>query len=144
MDNIKEKIEDNIINWITINAGGRLVVFKPENSNNDLIVEKRGDYKKMTVALNIYGKRAIDDGDFDKENFKPESNFYLIFVHFDIVKQDIEENILIVPSMDFKKIMNEEKFSQDLLGLRQLVPSSSKFLVNKKNISNFLLEKFGK
>jgi len=122
-DNIKEKIEDKIIDLINAGAGGRLVIFKPEKSDKDLVVEKRGDYKAKPISLKIY-----DKADFP-QNEKPvqDGNFYLVFAHFDIIKQNIEDSIFIVPSLKFT-------------GLDDI----SKFLVNKKDIGKFLMEALDK
>jgi len=125
-DKIQEEIEDKIIDLITLGGGSRLVVFKPENSDKDLMVEKRGDYKKKKISLNIYNGEFSDAGDFKKIIsqlvVRPEENFYLVFVRFNIVKQDIEDNFWIVPSLSFK----EDDFSE--------------FLTNKNNFVGFLID----
>ena len=41
-ENIQEEIENKIIDLVAFDAGGRLVIFKPENSDKDLVVEKKG------------------------------------------------------------------------------------------------------
>jgi hypothetical protein len=115
-DNIQEKIEDKIIDLIISGAGSRLVVFKPENSDKDLIVEKRGDYKKSAISLNVYNSEPAS------QPVNPEDNFYLLFVHFDIVKQDIDDSFWVVPSQS----LGENDFS--------------KFLTNKHNFVDFLIE----
>jgi len=128
-DNIKEKIEDKVIDLIVSGALSRLVVFKPENLTKDLIVEKRGDYKKRVIALDIRGVESFDKGIIEKEisqleienNFKAEENFYLVFVHFDAVKQEISDNFLIIPSVDLQK---------------------EKVLISKQDFVRFLIESF--
>ncbi|MEK7658377.1 MAG: hypothetical protein AAB352_00745 [Patescibacteria group bacterium] len=139
-ENIQEKIENKIIDLIALGAGGRLIVFKPQNSfgrssqplayergptgeptgeaDKDLVVEKKGDYKKKPIFLKIYDKKLFDKVLADKDKDK---NFYLIFARFDIVKQDIEDEIFIVSSVDSKKI-----------------------IMSKKDFVRFLLEKFEK
>jgi hypothetical protein len=122
-DNIQEKIEDKIIDLIALGARGRLIVFKPENSDIDLVVEKRGDYKKKVIFLNIRKKELVAE-----KNFTLDENFYFVFVDFDIVKQDISENIFFVPSLELQKITDEKDLSR--------------FLINKKDFVRFLIEKF--
>jgi hypothetical protein len=123
-DNIKDKIEDKIIDLIALGSSGRLVVFKPEKINKDLIVEKRGDYKKKAVSLNIYEKEFSDS--FGKE-INPDEDFYLLFVNFDIVKQDINDNFLVVSSLEYEGAIKNGDFS--------------KFVTNKKSFVSFLIEK---
>jgi hypothetical protein len=135
-DNIKEEIEDKIIDLITLGASGRLIVFKPENSDKDLIVEKRGDYKKSVISLNIYGKESLGSQGFQEEihkladdkNLKADENFYLVFVYFDIVKQKINDDFLVIPSSDLQELKKETDFS--------------KFSINKKNFVRYLIEVF--
>ena len=122
-DNIKERIEDKIIDLISLGAGGRLVVFKPEKldplrseASRDLIVEKRNDYKKNVISLNVYEKEFSSS--LNKEII-PEEDFYLLFVNFDIVKQDIDDNFVVVPSNNLQ----------------------TKFPMTKKSFVGFLIEK---
>ena len=98
-DNIQEQIEDKIIDLIALGSGGRLVVFKPENSAKSLIVEKKGDYKKDSISLKVCN---VEGENFSQAAGKsnPEDNFYLVFVRFDIVAQDIDDALWVVPSFD--------------------------------------------
>ncbi|OGZ85288.1 MAG: hypothetical protein A2599_01920 [Candidatus Staskawiczbacteria bacterium RIFOXYD1_FULL_39_28] len=117
MENIKEKIEDKIIDLINRGAGGRLIIYKPDNLDKDLMVEKRGDYKKNPISFKIYVKK-----DFSlKKDIIPDENFYLIGADFDVVEQDIEDEIFIAPTLNFKKI-----------------------LINKNDLGKFLMDKLGK
>lgn len=111
----KEKIVEKVIDWITLNSGGRIVVFRPENSSADLVVEKRGNYKDKTISLNIYSKDQFGKIKPDNKN-----NFYLLFVDFDIVKQDIDDEIFVVAPEKPEKI-----------------------LLNKKDLSDFFIQKLG-
>jgi len=119
--NIQEEIENKIIDLIALGAGGRLIAFKPENSDKDLIVEKKGDYKKKAICLNIYQEKEIQQL-AEKKELKAKDDFYLVFVNFDFVKQDIDDNFWLVPSSDFQK----------------------KLLTNKKDFVRFLIESFEK
>jgi len=139
-DNIKEKIKEKIIDLIASGASGRVVVFKPENSDKDLIIEKRGDYKKKVIALNIYGIEFLDDESLKREinklqyrnNSNSEENFYLLFVHFNILKQDVDDNFWVIPSSSLQKFAELKGHPDDF----------SKFSINKQNFVRFLLEEF--
>lgn len=101
----KSKILDKIIDCINAGAGGRLVVFKPENSDKDLIVEKKGNYKNTSISLNIYTKDQLEK----TKDLGSENNFYLVFANFDFVKQNIEDEIFVVSTLDFQKITMDKK-----------------------------------
>ena len=108
----KEYIENKIIDWIASAAGSRLVVSKPEHLDKDLIVEKKGGYKKVKISLNVYRKEQL----LEKKEINPEENFYLMFVDFDIVKQDIGDEIFVVSAFDSKKLtMNKKDFVSFLI-----------------------------
>lgn len=112
---LKPKILEKIIDLISVEAGGRLIVFKPENSDKDLIVEKKGDYKTKVISLNVFEKEFLDDENLKKE-ITPDENLYLVFAHFDFVKQDIENEIFVVPAFDFQKIsMDKKDFTRFLI-----------------------------
>lgn len=125
-ENIKEKIEDKVIDWIILGSGNRLIVFKPENSDKDLIVEKRSKYNKKTIFLNICAKNSDNCLELAKD-LKPEDNVYFLFVDFDTVKQDIKDDCWMIPSLEMQITADKKDLS--------------KFLVNKKHMSKFLIEK---
>ena len=65
-DGIQEEIENKIIDWIINGAGGRLVIFKPENLSDgaNLVVAQKGGYeskknegpqKSVIVKAQIFG-----------------------------------------------------------------------------------------
>jgi hypothetical protein len=101
MDDIKEKIKNKIIDLISMESSGRLVVFKPEDSPRDLVVEKRGDYKKQPISLNVFKKAQIEE----KKEIGHEKDLYFIFADFDVIKQNIEDEIFVVYSVDSKKVV---------------------------------------
>lgn len=129
-EKIHEKTENIIIDLINVGAGGRLVIYKPENSAMDLAVEKRGDYKKSPISLKICVQDVLfKDKGFVRKDFDYAGNFYYVFAYFDLIKQDIEDVIWVVYSEDFSGLKET-----DLL----------RFSVNKEDIGQFLLNKFGK
>jgi len=133
-DNIKEQVEDKIIDLIGLNGGGRLVVFKPENSAKDLVVEKRGDYKKRVISLRVFCEELAESNNSgnnflklaDARKASPEENLYFVFVHFDFIKRDISDRFWVIPSVIFQEL--DEK------------SSLSRFLMNKKGFVRFLIE----
>lgn len=145
-DTMQEEIEDKIIDLIALGSRGRMVVFKPENSDKDLIVEKKGEYKKKVISLNIYKTEFSGNQGFIKKisqlvgekEIKPEKNLYLLFAYVDIIKQDIGDNFWIVPSADLQAL------TQDISGAGQGKKDFSKFLINKKDFIKFLLDIFEK
>ncbi len=90
--------------------------------------------KKKVISLNIYGKESSGSQDFkkeirqlaDKKDLNADENFYLIFVYFDIIKQDINDDFWVIPSLELQKLPEENNFS--------------KFLINKKDLTRFLIE----
>ena len=133
-EKIHEKTENIIIDLINQDAGGRLIIFKPDKSDKDLAIEKRGNYKKPLIFLKIYVQDALlKNENFIKnaptDNLSKEGNFYLIFAYFDIVRQDIEDSIWLIPSVDFVGGKDSD---------------FSRFLISKKDIGKFLLKKLGK
>jgi len=135
---IQEEIENKIIDIINVGAAGRLIVFKPEKSDKNLVVEKRGDYKKKLIYLDVYSKEFSAGQDvginvrkvIEEKNPKLEKNLYLVFVFFDIIKQEINDNIWVIPSWQVDKLSKVQDFSR--------------FLLHKKDFSNFLFTEFEK
>ena len=151
--NIEENIENRVIDLITEGSEDRLIVFKPKEDTEviDLVVKKRGEYKKREISfqINIFiGPGGMDriTKDISRENFAPDKSFYLMFVYFDIVKQDVN-NIWIIPSAAFLEVSESRKSEDNKPILRfetTTVPEKqdkyAKFLIDKKELGNFLLE----
>ena len=139
--NIQEKIENKIIDYIVLGSGGRLIAFKPQKTKNgaDLVVKRKGEYenqkeeksKSAVVKTRIFGaksKKNTDDiflsiysqeEDVDISKSEPVKNFYLLFVRFDIVKQDIDDNVRIIKLDESKKefLMQKNELPQFFLDL---------------------------
>lgn len=106
---VEDKIADKIIDCIVLGSGGRLLAVKPEDTKigADLVIKRKGEYKsKKEIYLVINGQAA-----------GVKKNFYLMFVSFDIIKQDIDEKVRILKLDGTKK----------------------EFLINKKDLSQFFL-----
>jgi len=137
LEKTQEEIENKIIDLIALESESRLVVFKPEKSNKDLVVEKRGDYEKKPVFLNVYWVETHGKDNFiakisqiiNDKNFIPEENFYLIFAKFDVVAQKIYDDFFVVPSLKVNGItknddllkysMNDKDFIRLLIDLSE-------------------------
>ncbi len=136
----KEKAINKIIDYIFLNSDGRLLATKPQGQSfkADLIVKRKGEYlapaeeKKDSVfaKVKIFAEKKkrgskedfifiCDKKDsFDILNFANGENFYLLVVDFNIVKQDVEDQIKIV----------------------KLDKTKKEFLVSKKDLSRFFLD----
>ena len=115
-ENIQDKVEGEIIDWIALGSGGRLVAFKPVKGA-DLVVQKKGEYPAKEISLNLEIFLAPIEG----KNFKKDilqsalnqtKNFFLIFLVFDEVKQKINDKIWLVPTSDFEKNAEKVKLEQ--------------------------------
>lgn len=134
-DNIREEIEDKIIDWIALGADGRLVAFKPEKGA-DLIVQRKGDYpgKELSFFIKIFIEPSINkdfEGNILPEELKDQKNLYFLFVTFDEIKQEVEDKIWLAPAPDLIKDKISKFEAQKF----------SKYLMDKKSFSLFLIEK---
>jgi len=141
----------------------------------DLVVVQKGEYdpagnkdlpKSIIVKTKIFGDSSQKESteifisvngllkesdssifkkDVDIEAFKKTKNFYLAFVFFNILKQDIEDFICFVPLQEFTKIAgkvnngNVFKFESFLSADKN--DKYSKFFVNKKDFAQILFNK---
>jgi len=96
MENIKEKVENKIIDLIALESGGRLIAEKPERGV-DLVIQKRGDYPAKQIFLNL----EISDKPLDDKKTFSENN-YLLLVSFDFVTQKIDEKFWLLPAFPEK------------------------------------------
>ncbi len=138
-DNLQEKIEDKVIDCINLNAGGRLIIFRPEEKTQsvNLVVKRKGEYKTYQPGA-IAQSHIVKARVFGAKKEKPKEevflyirnkneevnipklnagkNFYVIFVSLNAIKQDIDDDVRIVRTDDKKE-----------------------FLIHKKNLSKFFL-----
>lgn len=108
MEDIQDKVENKIIDWIALDSGARLVAQKPEKGA-DLIVQKKGDYPAKQIFLKV----RILEGDISENQEKLPENYYLLFVNFDFIKQKINEKFWLFP--DFKEQITREIFINFLI-----------------------------
>ena len=136
MNNIKENVEDKIIDWIALGSEGRLVAFINEKSG-ELVVQKKGGYgeKEMVFKLEIFATPA-ESRDFNKDIVLPilksKNNFYLAVVVFDEIKQIVEEKFWLVPYSELVKMPRPIKFETNKF---------IKYLTNKQDFVIFLVNK---
>jgi len=152
--NIQEEIEDKVIDCINSGVAGRLIIFKPEKNSfgADLVVERRGKYKEKKIYFQVNSfvgsaKEGSFVKDFLQDNFKADANFYLLFVHFDEVRQKISDYIWLMPSLQFRDIAEVIK-SQDGKNLLRFEASLnfndknkySEFMVKKEYLGTLILD----
>ena len=138
MENIsvQEKTEDKIIDAINSGAEGRLIIYKPPKGevDADLVVEVRGGYKTKPYNFKVVCFSGRKTGKFEKvfeqDSFKADKNLFFIFCYYDTVAQKLDDNLWLVPSIEFADIL---KFEEE---------NFSKFLINKNEIADFLMEGF--
>jgi len=160
-ENIKEEIENSVIDCINSGISGRLIIFKPEKRifGEDLVVERRAKYKEKGLYFQINSIIIPEKDnnfvkDFPQEIFKADKNFYLFFVYFNEVSQRINDYIWLVPSMQFKDIAEVVKLSDGKKLLRFQASLNvkdknkySKYLIKKEELGKIIfgaLEKGGK
>jgi hypothetical protein len=153
-ENTQDKVEDKIIDCINSGVTGRLIIFKPENGKlgADLAVERRGNYKEKEMFFQINSfvghiKEDIFIKDFLQDGFKADKNLYLIFVYFDDVKQKINDDIWLIPSLQFRDIAETAKSPDGgkILKFQASVNARdrySKFLVSSKGLGKLILNAF--
>jgi hypothetical protein len=107
MENIKEKAENKIIDWIAFESDGRLMAEKPEKGA-DLIIQKKGDYPAKKLFLNL---EVSENSPENKQNF--QENYFLLVVDFDFIKQEVEEKFWLAPV--FKEQIDKKTFINFLI-----------------------------
>jgi len=161
MENIKEEIENKIIDCINSGIAGRLIIFKPEKNNfgADLSVQRRGKYKEKEIYFQINSFVAPAEAvnfvkEFPQESFKADKNFYLLFVYFNEVTQKMSDYVWLIPSLQLQDIIQVIKSVDGKNILRFEVPLDvkqknqySKFLINTNDLGKTIfraMEKGGK
>lgn len=142
--NIKEEIENKVIDCINSGVTGRLIIFKPEKApfGADLAVKRRGKYKEKEIYFQINSLiGSVKDNNFVKdflqEDFKIDQNFYLFFIHFDEVMQKISDFVWLIPSSQFRDIAGIVKSSE---GKNLLRFEASLDIKNKNKYSKFIVD----
>lgn len=145
------------------------LIVEKRNRYEASIIEKRGGFsiRKGKTLMNlkpkeegIFFKIVSSSGHIMGSNFIADivenklainNDLYLIFVHFDEVKGQINDLLWVVPSIDFKNIADQVKSAKGEVLLRfeslldvNIKNKYSKYLVDKKDIGRYLLEVISK
>ena len=145
---------------------------KEAGSDINLFVKKKGDYEspktetpenKNVVKARIFGvskkkninevylsvngqAKTTDNNLFSKEinleNFDESKNIYFIFVFFNVLKQDIEENICILSLKQIKDkadLVKKNIFKIESFLSKNKKDKYAEFLFDKKEVSRFFL-----
>ena len=125
--------------------------------------EKKGKKKSIIAKIQIFGsfskqqakevfisvngqikqsENSIFKKDIDTSKFGSKKDIYLIFVFFDVVKQDIEDFLCFMTLDNFMKIADKSG-NKDILKFESFLKPEkkdkySKFLINKKALSRDL------
>lgn len=145
----KEKIEDKIIDWITTGASGHLINLKPAIGPvvADLVVKKRGEYLKSSIVSLKLGycekdeEKNIYTSEVYKNKLSQDQDWYLLFVYFDIVAQDVMEYVWLVPVNKFFEIAKENKNKNLVFETPTDLKAESayhRFLMDKKDLGDIL------
>ena len=105
--------------------------------------------KELSFQVNIFiGPSKTDTiiKDILQDNFIPSKDLYLMFIYFNEVKQDVS-NIWVIPSFMFSEIAEFQKLRDNKAILRfeatigtEKKDKYTRFLIDKKELGNFLLE----
>ena len=148
---IKEKIEDKIIDWITTGANGQLINFKPAIGPvaADLVVKRRGKYHKDSIVSLKLGycekneKENIYISEVSKNKLIQDKDWYLLFVYFDIVVQDVMKYVWLVPVAKFFEIAEENKNKSLVFKSPINLKAESayhRFLMDRKDVGDILIK----
>jgi len=153
--NVEEDVKNKIIDLIILGSGNRLISFKPEKDlkGADLIVKKRGGYEKNEASFKVNSyigpvKNNNIIKDIPQNDFNPDKGFYLIFDYFDEIRQEINDYIWVIPSLEFRDIAEQIIVNgKNILRFESSLDIEnknrySKFLVNKKELGQLLIKLF--
>lgn len=147
-ENIKNEIENSVIDCINFGVAGRLIIFKPEKSifEADLAIGIRSKYKEEEIYFQInsivgYIKDGIFIKDILQKNLKTSKNFYLIFLQYDEIRQKISDYIWLLPSAQFKDMAKVVKIKTNNLPEENFLRFEAPLDIKKKNqYSKFLIK----
>ncbi|HCC60091.1 MAG: hypothetical protein A2402_01200 [Candidatus Staskawiczbacteria bacterium RIFOXYC1_FULL_37_43] len=162
IDHITEEAGDRLVVFKPQNnsEGTDLVVAKKGLYESG---EKKGKKKSIIAKIQIFGsfskqqakevfisvngqikqsENSIFKKDIDTSKFGSKKDIYLIFVFFDVVKQDIEDFLCFMTLDNFMKIADKSG-NKDILKFESFLKPEkkdkySKFLINKKALSRDL------
>jgi hypothetical protein len=144
-------VEDRVKELLLLHGQGLLSVFKPvtDTEGIDLIVTKAGEFHPIFLQVKgrytLHQKRSIIVT-VNAKTFTPHQAFYVVAAYFDPVKLEIHDDLLMIPSQDFKdgaaKVKKYDRYQiVSPLG-RNSHSKWTKYLVSKSQLANKLIEHF--
>ena len=145
-------VEERIKELIVLQGQGLLSVYRPvtDTQGVDLIVTKAGMFQP--IFLQIKGRFNVAKVgfflmDINKKTFTSHHSYFVVGAYFNPQKMEIDENVLLVPSLEVEKgTVVKSKRGESLRIQNHLSPDSqgrwAKFLIKKTDLANKLLEKF--
>ncbi|MBU1862688.1 MAG: hypothetical protein KKH94_03365 [Candidatus Omnitrophica bacterium] len=145
-------VEERIKELIVLQGQGLLSVYRPvtDTQGVDLVVTKAGMFQP--IFLQIKGRFNVAKVgfflmDINKKTFTPHHSYFVVGAYFNPQKMEIDENVLLVPSLEVAKgTVVKSKRGESLRIQNHLSPDSqgrwAPFLIKKTDLANKLLEKF--
>jgi hypothetical protein len=145
-------VEDRIKELIVLQGQGLLSVYRPvtDTQGVDLVVTKAGMYQP--IFLQVKGRFNVEKRgyflmDINKKTFTAHHSYFVIGAYFNPQKLEIDENVLLVPSLEVEKGPVVKSARRECLRIQNhLSPDSqgrwAPFLIKKNDLANKLLEKF--
>ena len=101
-------VEERIKELIVLQGQGLLSVYRPvtDTQGVDLVVTKAGMFQpifcKSKAVLNV-AKVGFFLMDINKKTFTPHHSYFVVGAYFNPQKLEIDENVLLVPSLEVAK-----------------------------------------
>jgi hypothetical protein len=145
-------VEERIKELIVLQGQGLLSVYRPvtDTQGVDLVVTKAGMFQP--IFLQIKGRFNVEKRgyflmDINKKTFTPHHSYFVVGAYFNPQKVEIDENVLLVPSIEVEKGPVVKSARGESLRIQNhLSPDSqgrwAPFLIKKTDLANKLLEKF--
>jgi len=144
-------VEDRIKELLLLHGQGLLSVFKPvtDTEGIDLIVTKSGEFHP--IFLQVKGRYTLHKGRsmiiaVNTKTFTPHQAYYIVAAYFDPAKLEMHDDILMIPSQDFRDgaaMVKKYDRYQIVSPLGRNAHSKwTKYLVSKSELANKLIEHF--
>lgn len=144
-------VEDRIKELLLLYGQGLLNVYRPviDNEGIDLIVLRNGVFHP--IFLQVKSRFDVKERgnfiiDVSSSTFQPHHSFFIVGASFDPVNMEIEDNILVIKSLDLEEMANRVNNGKKLRVVSSLQDNSKNkwapFMVKKQHLVEKLLEKF--
>jgi hypothetical protein len=147
-------VEDRIKELLLLHGQGLLSIYKPVSDTEgiDLIVVRSGQFHP--VFLQVKGRFGLQNDSqlilsIKVKTFNPHPNYYVIGAFFNPKTLEIEDNLLLIPSAEIannaiKVNTKNTEWYRVVTALRDESKGKwTKYLINKADLSDKLLERFG-